>query len=169
MKFTRTTYPDYPGVKGDPCWKLKGRWLDIDADWNTRFPFGTSFSLRVGRQPPPVQHKPECKTDCHCEVPRNRTPGFLLDLNPPLGEPNRLYLHLGNWQVTLGLLSVRDFRETGRDGNCIEGEYFSNWLHPHIDSLARYRSHRDEAGNWIRNPKPEPLHWGWLTIERRRA
>lgn len=175
MKFTRSTYPDIPGVKGSPCWQVKGRWLDIDADWNVRFPFGASFSLHVGRQPPGVAHRPECKTDCHCEIPPNRTPGFLLDVNPPLGEPNRLHLWLWRWHVTLGLPSVRDFRETGRenftrvDGRdvvTVHGEYFGNWLHPHIDGLSRYRYHKDRDGKWVRNDKPEPLHWGWLTIGR---
>lgn len=140
-------------------------------------PFGTSFSLRVGQQPPPVAHQAGCKTDCRCEIPPNRMPGFLLDVNPPLGEPNRLYLWLGRWHVTLGLPSVREFRETGRDRTAgrngreittVHGEHFSNWLHPHIDGCDRYRYHRDGDGKWIRNDKPEPFHWGWLTIERSR-
>ena len=159
MRFVRSTYPDYPGMTGDPCWRLKGRWLDIDADWNTRFPFGASLSFRIGPQPPPGAV--------------NRTPGFLLDLNAPLGEPNRLYLHLVRWHVTLGLPSVRDFRETGREVTAggkrvIHGEHYSNWRHPHLDGLDRYRYHQDEAGRWTRNDKPEPRHWGWLTIERYR-
>ena len=158
MKFTRSTYPDYPGMTGDPCWRLKGSWLDIDADWNTRFPFGASFSFRIGPQPP--------------SRAVNRTPGFLLDLNAPLGEPNRLYLHLVRWHATLGLPSVRDFRETGREvtvsgKRVIHGEYFSNWRHPHLDGLDRYKYHQDEAGRWTRNDKPEPFHWSWLTIGRK--
>jgi hypothetical protein len=178
LKFTRSTYPDYPGARGSPCWTLRGAWIDIDADWDTRPPFGTSFGLHVGRQPPAVRHLPECKTDCQCDIQPNPTPGFLLDLNPPLGEPNRLYLWLGRWHVTLGLPSVRDFRETGRertvlrDGResvTVHGEHFSNWLHPHIDGLDRYRYHQDDDGHWVRNDKPEPLHWGWLTIERTRT
>jgi hypothetical protein len=185
LKFTRSTYPDYPGASGAPCWKLKGAWIDIDADWNTRFPFGTSFALHAGRQPPPMVHEPGCSrethitaegiTGCRCEYPGNRTPGFLLDLNAPIGEPNRLYLWLGRWHVTLGLPSVRDFRETGRETGTVfgrqvpvvRGEHFNNWLHPHIDGLSRYRYHKDEHGKWVRNDKPEPLHWGWVTIERR--
>jgi hypothetical protein len=177
MKFTRTIYPDYPDVQGSPCWKLQGRWIDIDADWNPRFPFGMCTSLHIGRQPPPVQHLAACETNCRCAFP-NPTPGFCLDLNPPLGEANRLYLWLGNWHVTLGLPSVRDFRETsrertlGRNGKMvttIHGEHFSNWRRPHIDGCDRYRYHQDESGRWVRNDKPEPLHWGWLTIERRRT
>ncbi len=154
MKFTRTSYPDFAGGQGSPCWQLKGRWLDIDADWNTNPPFGVSFSLHIGKQPPSGMH--------------NLTPGFLLEVNPPEGEPNRLYLWLSRWHVTFGLPSVRGFRETGREGNVVHGEYFSNWLHPHIDGISRYRYHQDETGQWVRNAEPDPLHWGWLTIERRR-
>lgn len=170
-------------MTGDPCWRLKGSWLDIDADWNTRFPFGASFSFRIGPQPPPMTHVPGCDgvtritagevSGCRCEMPVNRTPGFLLDLNAPLGEPNRLYLHLVRWHVTLGLPSVRDFRETGREvtvngKRVIHGEHYSNWRHPHLDGLDRYRYHQDDDGHWTRNDKPEPRHWGWLTIERKR-
>lgn len=188
MKFTRTTFPDYiPGMQGDPCWQLKGRWIAVDADWNTRFPFGVSFSFRVGRQPPPMVHVKGCDrqtyltadgiTGCRCEHPVNRTPGFLLDLNAPLGEPNRLHLYAGRWFVIIGLPSVRDFRETGprttgtifgREIPVINGEHFSNWLHPHIDGIHRYRYHQDENGDWVQNDRPDPMHWGWLTIEKRR-
>jgi len=158
VRFTRSTYPDYPGISGSPCWQVKGRWLYFDADWNTRFPFGTSVAVHVGPQPD--------RTD-----QPNLTPGFLLDLNAPLGEPNRLYLWLGRWHVILGLPSVRSTRETGRTGT-FRGqeipviENFSNWLHPHIDGCDRYRYHQDDTGRWIRNDKPEPLHWGWLTMTR---
>jgi len=176
VKFTRTTYPDYPGMKGDPCWKLQGRWINIDADWNTRFPFGTSLGLHVGRQPPPMVHIPGCSrmttysaggvSGCRCEIPVNRTPGFLLDLNPPLGEPNRLYLHLSRWHVTLGLPSVRGSKPTGEiyRGAPVY-RHCLTW--PHIDGLDRYRYRKDGDGRWVRNDKPEPLHWGWLTIKRR--
>jgi hypothetical protein len=70
---------------------------------------------------------------------------------------------------------VRDFRETGRERQVnsagreitvVQGEHFNNWLHPHIDGLDRYRHQKDEHGKWVRNERPEPLHWGWLTIER---
>jgi hypothetical protein len=176
VKFTRSSYPAYTGIPGSPCWKLQGHWVDIDADFNTSFPFGLSVSVHVGRQPPPVLHKPECARDCHCELPAF-TPGFLLDLNAPLGEPNRLYLWSRHSAITFGLPSVRDFRETGRETRTvsgrpvtqIHGKHFNNWRHPHIDGIDRYHYHRDSEGNWVRNPEPEPLHWGWLTIERRRA
>lgn len=172
MKFTRSNYPDYPGVKGSPCWQLKGRWIDIDADWNTRFPFGTSFALHAGKQPAPVVHKAECRTDCRCDIKPNPTPGFCLDLNAPIGEPNRLYLWLGRWHATLGLPSVRDIRDTGQTRPLLGQEvpvfeHFLNWRHPHIDGLDRYRYHRNGNGKWVRNDKPEPMHWGWLTIARR--
>jgi len=147
MKFIRTTYPDYPGMQGSPCWKIKSRWLDIDADWNMRFPFGVCLGIHVGRQPPP---------------------GFTLDLNAPEGEPNRLYIWLGRWHAILGLPSCRDLRPTGRYvGGSQVWEHYSSWRSLHIDGCARYLSHKDETGKWVRNDKPEPLHWGWLTIERR--
>ena len=41
------------------------------------------------------------------------------------------------------------------------------WSRPHLDGISRYRYHKDEHGNRCRNDKPEPLHWGWLTIDRR--
>jgi hypothetical protein len=155
VKLTRSTYPDYPGVQGDPCWRLQGRWLAIDADWNTRPPFGTSFGLHAGRRAPAAGQP-------------DRRPGFLLDLNAPLGEPNRLYLWLGRWHAVLALPEVRDFRDTGPGGRpVIRGEHFSSWRHPHLGTIDRYRYHQDEAGMWRRNAEPEPLHWGWLTLERR--
>lgn len=64
-----------------------------------------------------------------------------LDLNAPLGEPWRLYVNARRWSVILGLLPGH--------------------------GCSRYRYHRDEEGEWARNEKPHPLHWGWLTIDRR--
>lgn len=147
MKFTRSTYPDIPQVKGSPCWNLVGRRFWFDADWHTRFPFGTSMCLKIGR-----------------ESYKSRN-GFTLDVNPPLGEPNRLYLWLGGWHVTLGLPSLRTTKPTGETyrgapvyGHCL------TW--PHLDGPDRYRYHKGSDGKWVRNDTPEPLHWGWLTIER---
>lgn len=161
MKFTRSSYPDIPGVPGSPCWTLLSRWLYADADWNTRFPFGTSLGLHFGRQPERLDQP-------------NLTPGFLLDLNAPEGEPNRLYLWLGPVSVTLGLVQFRDFRVTGRETTpkgrrVVRGEHFTNWRHPHIAGCDRYRYDRGDSGSWVRRPRPEPLHWGWLTVERHRA
>jgi len=172
--------------------------MSIDADWNTRFPFGTSFALHAGRQPG------------RRDVP-NLTPGFLLDVNAPLGEPNRLYLWLGRWHAILGLPEFRSFHQVGIEVHCrhctqeikqdndgwwllagkapdaecddyhceasddrahrpgvraILGEYYTSWR-PHIAGCDRYRYHREADGHWSRNPQPEPLHWGWLTITRR--
>lgn len=162
MKFTRTTYPDIPGVPGSPSWQLAGRWVYLDADFNTRFPFGTCLCLRVGLSREPGRHG---------------APGFTVDLNAPLGEPNRLYLWLPGVSITLGLPSVRDFRVTGRDdvvtradgrrSVVVHGDYFNNWLHPHLDGLDRYKFHRDDDGRWVRNARPERWHWGWLTVARR--
>lgn len=130
MRFTRGTYT------GSPCWQFisKAGRVVVHADWNTRPPYGTSLSIYGASL--------------------SMTPGFLLDLNAPLGEPNRLYLQLGRWRVTFGLLSVRDL-----DGH-------GDWLHPHIDGIDRYRYHW-EAGRLVRNASPEPMHWGWLTIEKK--
>lgn len=152
MQFTRSTYPEHVGAQGSPCWQLSGKRLWADVDWNTHFPFGFDFGMNI---------------------PPHAKPGMYLTLNPPLGEPNRLSFWTSKRQVTLGLPSVRDFRETGRKpsvngrGTEVQGEYFSNWLHPHIDGLSRYCYHQDDAGEWVRNDKPEPMHWGWLTIEKR--
>jgi hypothetical protein len=157
MHFTRSAYPDIPGATAisSPCWQLTSRCLWLDVDWNTRPPFGASLGLKLGEG-----------------QPRPGGWGLTLDINPPIGEPNRLHLQLGRWSVILGLPSVRDFRVTGREvtlpsgKRVIAGEHFSNWLHPHIDGCSRYRYHQDTSGAWVRNSKPEPLHWGWLTISR---
>ena len=155
MKFTRSRYPDFTEYSS-PCWTIKGRWIYFDADWNTRFPFGTCLSLRVG---------PYRFMDAQRKVsmPRN---GICLDLNAPLGEPNRLTLSLGRWDVVLGLPSVRSTRPTGQE---IDGVpvWEPCWSRPHLDGISRYRYRKDEHGNRCRNDKPEPLHWGWLTIDRR--
>lgn len=152
MKFTRTTYPDIPGHPGDPCWQLAGRYFYVDADWNTRFPFGTSFSLTVGPR--------------HGKSPFRTAAGFLLDLNPPLGEPNRLYLNARRVRVIIGLPAWhRDVSWTGEPG---EHLFRTERCLPYLEGYDRYRYHRDEAGNWVRNARPEPMHWGWLTAERAR-
>ncbi len=148
MKFKRSNYCD------SPCWTLKGRWIWADADWNTRWPFGASAGIRIGPYRP---------IDAKSKITMPRD-GLLLDLNAPLGEPNRLALTLGGWQITLGLISWWTFRETGREGRMIHGDYVR--CRPHLDGLSRYRYHKDETGGWVRNNKPEPLHWGWLTMER---
>ncbi len=153
MKFTRTTYPELAGrpALGAPCWRLTGRWIYLDADWNTRFPFGTSWCLRIGPSSQPGHHG---------------APGFTLDLNPPLGEPNRLYLFLGRWFVILGLPTLRTSQPTGEKVNGV-AVYRDCLSWPRLGSTGRYRYHRRDDGRWVRNSKPEPRHWGWLTVERR--
>jgi hypothetical protein len=160
LKFTRSTYPDYPGMQGAPCWRISGSRCWLDADWNTRFPFGVSIGLTLGRRED-IAHEMECANDDYgCRLWR-----FCLDLNPPLGEPNRLYVHGRRRRVTLGLLSLRGLRDTGevRDGRPVLRECLT-W--PHLDGISRYRYHLDESGEWARDDKPAPGHWGWLTIER---
>jgi hypothetical protein len=103
MKLTRSTYCD------SPCWQASARWLNADIDWNTRWPFGTSMGIHLG--------------------PDVKSPGFLLDLNAPLGEPNRLYLFTRRWHVTFGLISWWTFRETGREGRMVHGDYVRRCPH----------------------------------------
>lgn len=108
MMFTRSRYPDIPGREqyAAPCWKLAGRWIWADADWNTRFPYGVSLCVRFGPREPEPPHKPECKTDCRCDWPaQTQTPRFTLDVNAPLGEPNRLYVTGPRRQYMIGLLT----------------------------------------------------------------
>jgi hypothetical protein len=138
---------------GFPCWELTGTWLHAHADWNTDIPYGMSLSVHAGPVAVPVQAGDWAAV--------SRAPGFLLDLNAPHDEPNRLYLFAGRWHVILGLPSVRGFRET-EDGL----ERVTRWLRPHIDGCSRYRYHQAD-GKWVQNEKPEPWHWGWLTITRR--
>jgi hypothetical protein len=164
VKFVRTTYPRIPGYEhiDSPCWQLTGSRFWLDADWNTHFPFGISLGLNLGRRED-TPHELECAEDCQCRrhpLPR----GLCLEVNAPLGEPNRLYVHGPRWHVTVGLISWWTFRETGREGRMIEGEYVR--CRPHLDGIIRYRYHKDESGEWVRDDKPAPGHWGWLTIER---
>lgn len=89
-----------------------------------------------------------------------------LDINPPLGEPNRLYLGGFGWTVILGLPTLRTTRFTGEYERGLEvWRTCLTW--PHIDGCSRYRYRQDEEGNWVRKDRPEPLHWGWLTVSRR--
>ena len=105
MKIKLGTY------EGSPCWQAKARWLDADIDWNTRWPFGTSMGIHFG---PDVQ-----------------APGFLLDLNAPFGEPNRLYLMTRRWHVTVSLITWWTFRQTGREGRMVHGDWVR--CRPHLE------------------------------------
>jgi hypothetical protein len=163
MKFTRTVYPDYPGVKGSPCWQIKSRWLYADADWNTRFPFGTSLGVRIGPREPEPPHKPECKTDCRCEWPERRpTPGFTLDLNAPLGEPNRLYLTGPRRRYMIGLLSWHGEVETGTRQEVIMGREQT----VHLTKTVRCwpRLIRGQAWDWRRCEGTRPSRFRWLVV-----
>lgn len=159
MKFTRSIYPEIPGFSGSPCWELEGEQFWIDADFNTRFPFGLSFCFRTGP-----------KRASHDGVHENYLrpgPGFSLDLNPPLGEPNRLYMWAGRWHVILGLVSFRRDVPTGAvdDNGIPEFRTVLGW--PHIDGCSRYRYHQAANGEWVRDDKPHPGSWGWLDVSRR--
>lgn len=125
----------YPGIRGypdldSPCWTVKGKYLYLDADWNTRFPFGTSLCLRIGKGDP--------------EKALSGAPGFTLDVNAPLGEPNRLYLWLPWWQWVIISLPTRMTEE-------LTGEEFRG--------APVYRVVR---GRWH---LPDDK---WLTVRRRR-
>lgn len=124
MKFTRSRYPAYPGCPGDPCWALKAKYLWIDIDWNPRFPFGACAGFYFG-----PEHEDHL-----------RSGGFTIDVNPPLGEPNRLYASAFGWRVTLALSPGH--------------------------GISRYNYHQVDEDHWERNDKPEPGHWGWLTVTR---
>ena len=58
-------------------------------------------------------------------------PGFLLDLNAPFGEPNRLYLMTRRWHVTVSLISWWTFRQTGREGRTVHGDWVR--CRPHLE------------------------------------
>lgn len=132
--------------QGSPEWILETRRWKLYIDWNTRFPFGFSAGMK-----------------CTDSV---RAWSWCLDLNPPLGEPNQLYLNWTGWNVILGLPSVRGMRPTGRyhDGTEIWEQCRTR---PHIERCDRYRYHQDDHGRWVRNENPDPLYWGWLTIHRK--
>jgi hypothetical protein len=158
LKFTRSTYPRIPGYErlDSPCWQLTSPRVWLDADWNTRFPFGVSLGLNLGR-----------RDERDLDRPRRQPArlGLCLDVNAPLDEPNRLYVHGRHWRVTLGLITWWTFRETGREGRMIRGRYVR--CRPYLDGISRYRYHRDESGRWVRDDRPVPGHWGWLTVERK--
>jgi hypothetical protein len=138
VRFTRGEYA------GSPEWLVTaGKWK-LDADWNTRFPFG--FCLGVTSQPRGAW-------------------SWCLDVNAPLGEPNRLYLDFRGWKVILGLPSMRRERITGQEGErTFSVEHYLGW--PRVTRCDRYRYHQDPSGSWVRNDRPEKWHWGWLTVER---
>lgn len=100
MKVAVSQYPD--PETGSPCLTVTGRYLYFDADWNTRFPWGTCACLRAGKGDP-----------ARGGAAAVSVPGFTLDWNAPLGEPNRLYLWLGQWSVTVSLPQLRTCTVTG--------------------------------------------------------
>jgi hypothetical protein len=142
LKFERTTYA------GSPNWRLTGRWIYFDAEWNTRWPFGICMCLRLG----PAHPWPEPGSE-HRQAKR----GFTLDLNAPLGEPNRLYLWGARREYMIGLVSWWTFRETGREGRVIQGDHVR--CRPHLVRGQAWDWKRDEARDWRRDDS-----WRWLVI-----
>lgn len=133
MKFTRGEY------QRAPEWLLETSRWKLDVDWNVRFrfPFGASIGAYSTRKSGPKDYA---------------VWSWCLDVNPPLGEPNRLYLHGWGWRVILGLLSMRKMRVTKQLGDrTFNVEYYLGW--PHIDGCAR-------------SDPPRRGEWDWLTIHR---
>lgn len=150
MKLTRSTYPQIPSVRPSPCWQFQARRLWADLDVNTRFPFG--FSLAAADSPPGVG-----------DGPRRRRWGITLDVNAPLGEPNRLYLSGRRRDWMIGLVEWHRFKETGqhtttlRSGRtipCVEGH----------DVRCRPRLVRGQAWDWDRSEGSTPPVWRWVVV-----
>jgi hypothetical protein len=152
---------------GARCRSLDFTWLGVHldvSDKRRRCP-GFGFDWSAGRK---RVVKDEHVAEGSCT--RRDGPGGYLDLNAPMGDPNRAGVHGGGWQVTLGLPSFRGCvpAGTGPSGRPrIRG--VTRLRSFHLDGLGRYKYHKDPAAprGWARNARPEPLHWGWLTIERR--
>lgn len=154
-----------------------GRWHWLDADWNSRFPFGISMCLYLGRQDDAPPCEPDCEPDCQwhqASAPRGR--GFTLDLNGPLGDPNRLYLWgrrrniilgLPSWHTEIGLSRIDGSDRSDTSDGKPAGHTTTVRSRPHLEAMPRYRYHEGPDGDLIRNDEPEPMHWGWLTIEQR--
>lgn len=81
---------------GSPCLTVTGSRFYFDADINTRRPYGVCAGFRVGE---------------HSVIPDGT--GFSLDLNAPLGEPNRLYVSGPRRHYTIGLVSWHTQVKTG--------------------------------------------------------
>lgn len=150
MKFKRSRYPDIPGREqyASPCWTLTGRWIWADADWNTRFPFGTSFGVRVG---------PKAAT-----YDEHRLPpwGFTLDVNAPLGEPNRLYVWGPKRNYMIGLVSWHTQIETGTRQQIIMGR--EQTVHEMKTVRCRPRLERGQTWDWKRSEGSD--RWRWITV-----
>jgi hypothetical protein len=147
MKIKRSKY------HGSPCWHVTGRWVYFDADWNTRWPFGTSLCLRIG----PYRPWPDPGSER-----RQPKRGFTLDLNAPLGEPNRLYLWGARREWMIGLVSWHEFRETSREEKVAGGRKRAI-VH---GETVRCRPHleRGQARDWKRSEGTNPPRWRWIVV-----
>lgn len=145
MQFSRHDY------FGAPEYITKTRRWKLDVEWNTRFPGGFSATLSSFRK---GVHKDGSLPAWTC----------CLEVNPPMGEPNRLYVSAWGWFMILGLPSLKGERMISREGRAVHTERYLTW--PHLDGCSRYLHHRDEEGKWVRNDRPERGHWGWLTVYR---
>jgi hypothetical protein len=157
------TVSEYYGAR---CRELSFTWLELHLDVRAerrRCP-GFGFYWNTGRK-----HVIRDEDIAEGFYARRYGPGGYVDLNAPMGEPNRAAVHGLGWQVTLGLPSFRDLVQlepapdgTGRAREVTRLRAF------HLDGICRYRYHPDETGRPVRDPRPAPGHWGWLTAERRR-
>ena len=137
MQFTRSSY------EGSPCWKLTGRRVWADAEWNTRWPYGTSLCIRFGSHPEII-----------------RRPGFTLDVNAPAGEPSRLYLWGPERYYMIGLLSWHRFRETGRDTATVFGREVPLVRGGYV--RRRPRPVRGQAWDWKQSAASD--RWRWIVV-----
>lgn len=144
LEFTRGEY------FGAICWELKFKRWAADVDWNTRFHLPSGFSLGA-----------------HSTRRQGKFPAWswCLEVNAPLGEPNRLYLHGWKWWAIVGLPSFR--METWPEEN---GGMLRHVRKLHIDGCVKHPllNHKNENGEWVPNDRPERTHWGWLTVSRDR-
>lgn len=148
VKLLRTRYPDFL-TPSYPCWQVHGRRIEIDADWNTRWPFGISISVSLGVPPPRPPHTPQCKTDCRCEWPPDHRAGFSLDLNAPLGEPNRIGISGRRRHWMVGLIQWRS-------------EIDGPGTRPHVVRAQRYDWKHSQ---WMAHDAPRA--WRWIVSSPR--
>ena len=143
MKFTYSRYPEGTSFSS-PSWLIEARWLWLDIDWNTRWPFGFCACIRIGRK----------------TTGRLPARGLTLDLNAPLGEPNRLYVFGSRWHYMIGLISWHSERETGTRQQVIMGR--ETTVHLMEDYRCRPRIVRGQAWDPEQRRFTLPPRWVWI-------
>lgn len=153
MQIKRTRYPNIPGFRGSPCWTVTARWLYADLDVNTRFPYGGCLCIRVG-----PKHPWPDPGSTH----RQARHGFTLDVNAPLGEPNRLYVFSARRQHMIGLATWHDWEPTTTEIRTIGGR--ERAVHCGRDVRCRPRLVRGQRHNWATGRAwdwQDPAAWRW--------